>query len=165
MGVTTIDGLFSYREKVDRFIDKRKKDRDSLAEEYQRKWEKVAPELLDICSCIFPNSTVKAKFGYEKALEIKITSKPHGCFLSLQEYFGLSITEDSIQFVENTPLYKNRQTIVWLDSEKSKVADFYPILERNVNMMEYILDKWDEVKPAMIEAVANSLRAWGEEYQ
>lgn len=165
MDMKTIDDLFAYREKVDKYMDKKRPDKYDVLDKYQKKWEKVAPELLDVTSCILPWAEVKVKFGYGGVLEIKIRGLVGGgCMVSLTPVYSLYLINDSIRLVENSVLYKNKQEILYSESKEDNVCSFSTVTDKNIVMMEYLLVNWETVKPIFIKNIASNLRAWGQMY-
>lgn len=165
MDMKSIDDLFAYREKVDKHMDKKRPDKYDVLDKYQKKWEKIAPELLDITSCIFPWSIVKMNFGYNNVLQVELRGiVGGGCMIVLTPVYSLFLVNDSIRLVENSVLYKNKQEILFSESKEDNVCSFSTVIDKNILMMEYLLVNWETVKPVFIKNMASNLRAWGQIY-
>ena len=161
MAMNTIDDLFAYREKIDRYIQKRIGDRKEEESLYLSLWEEVAPQLLDISSCVFEWATIKIKFGIDRNLEIVFNGVPGGgCKLKLNSCHSLYLHNDKIQFVESDALYKQDQETVY--SETDNVCDITFMFDHNACMIRYILNNWTELRPLILKGVANNLRVWAE---
>lgn len=161
MAMNTIDDLFAYRDKIDRYIQKKIGDRKEEEALYLSLWEEVAPQLLDIASCVFEWATIKVKFGIDKNLEITFNGVPGGgCKLALDSSHSLYLHNDTIQFVESDALRKYKQETVF--SETDGVCDISFMFDNNVCMIRYLLNNWTELRPLILKNIANNLRVWAE---
>ena len=161
MSMNSIDDLFAYRDKVDRYIEKKIGTREEEERLYLNRWEEIAPQLLDIGSCVYEWATVKIKFGINKNLEIVFNGVPGGgCRLKLNATHALYMYQDRIQFIESDPLYHQKTELIYC--EETGVCDIGFMFDRKVSMMRYILNNWTELKPLILKSIAGNLKVWAE---
>ncbi len=163
MAMKSVDDLFAYRDRIDKYIQDKEKFSDKDRDIYEARWGIIADELLDISSCVLSWAVVKVNFGEGNILQIEFDgASDGGCYLSLHPTQKLFLNGNTIQYVENSPLYKNKQITIYCDDEGNKVCDVSIIWERKVYMLMYLIDNWTTIRPLILNNIASNLKVWAQ---